>query len=76
MNPLISGNKIGHFMQMYNRAMSNPTQFLAQLGIPKGITTPEGAVKYLLQSGKVTQERVNEAQVQAKEIDINSLNKY
>lgn len=75
MNPLNSnGNRNrpsqNNIMQMYSQVMNNPRAFLNQLGIPQNINTPQEAVQYLLQQGRTTQERINEAQAQAKQINI------
>lgn len=74
MNPLLNNNvRINrpNFFQLYSQVMQDPQGFLAQLGIPKHITTPKGAVEYMLQSGRVSQNQVNQAQVEAGQIDIN-----
>lgn len=74
MNPLNSNtNQIGmSFGQLYSQVMKDPSGFLSKMGIPQNITTPEGAVQYLLQSGKVTQEQVNQAQNMVKQLPINN----
>ena len=73
MNPLNNGGNQPkmNFAQLYSQAVRNPRAFLAQLGIPQSITTPREAVQYLLQSGKVTQTQVDQAQQKAEYIDIN-----
>lgn len=76
MNPLINNNgnhnqtqgQINSFEQLYAQAMKNPAAMLSQLGIPQNITTPQGAVQYLLQSGKVTQSQIEQAQRKAAQI--------
>ena len=78
MNPLVNNsnrnNNIGNIAdtikQTYSKIMENPGEFLSQLGIPQNITTPHGAVQYLLQSGKITQTQINQAQNLAKQIKI------
>ena len=74
MNPLNSNtNQIGmSFGQLYSQVMKDPSGFLSKIGIPQNINTPEGAVQYLLQSGKVTQEQVNQAQSMVKQLPINN----
>ena len=74
MNPLNSStNQRGmSFGQLYSQVMKDPSGFLSKMGIPQNITTPEGAVQYLLQSGKVTQEQVNQAQNMVKQLPINN----
>ncbi len=72
MNPLINnGNRPMTFGQLYAQVMKNPRAFLDKLGIPQDITTPQGAVQYLLQSGKTTQAEITQAQQKAGQIDIN-----
>ena len=75
MNPLNSNstNQRGmSFGQLYSQVMKDPSGFLSKIGIPQNISTPEGAVQYLLQSGKVTQEQVNQAQDMVKQLPINN----
>lgn len=74
MNPLNSNtNQRGmSFGQLYSQVMKDPSGFLSKIGIPQNINTPEGAVQYLLQSGKVTQEQVNQAQSMVKQLPINN----
>lgn len=78
MNPLVNNSNRNNSIknvtdivkQTYSKIMENPEEFLSQLGIPQNITTPQGAVQYLLQSGKITQTQINQAQNLAKQIKI------
>lgn len=77
MNPLNSNNtninqRGMSFGQLYSQVMKDPSGFLSKIGIPQNINTPEGAVQYLLQSGRVTQEQVNQAQSMVKQLPINN----
>lgn len=74
MNPLNQNNQGQgvNFGQLYSQAVQNPSEFLSKLGIPKDITTPQGAVQYLLQSGKITQTQIDQAQKMAAQIQKNN----
>ena len=72
MNPLNSNRNNqapANFGQLYSQVMKNPAAFLSQLGIPANITTPQVAVQYLLQSGKINQQQINQAQMMAQQIN-------
>lgn len=74
MNPLVNnGNSQtpDNFRQAYTQVMQDPKNFLSRIGIPQNITSPQAAVQYLLQSGKVTQAQVEQAQKMAEQIQIN-----
>ena len=70
MNPLnnIKQQKPMNFMQMYSQVMQNPKAFLSQIGVPENITTPQQAIQYLLQTGKINQAQINQAQMMAQQI--------
>lgn len=72
MNPLNNTNQQRpmNIMQMYSKIMQNPRAFLNQLGIPENINTPQEAVQFLLQSGKVSQSQINQAQLMAQRNNI------
>ena len=56
-----SGNNI---FQMLHQLRSNPAQFLMSRGlnIPQNITNdPQAIMQYLLSTGKINQQQVNEA---------------
>lgn len=69
MNPLNTNQKPMNFMQLYSQAVQNPKAFFSQLGLPENISTPQQAVQYLLQSGRVSQAQVNQAQQMAGKIN-------
>lgn len=70
MNPLINNAPAMNIGQLYMQVMQNPRAFLDRLGVPSNITTPQGAVQYLLQSGKINQSQVEQAQRQVqKEVE-------
>ena len=75
MNPLLNNNGnqtqtinnqqgINNFGQLYAQVMKNPEAFLLKLGIPQNITTPQAAVQWLVNNGKVTQNQVNQIAAQ------------
>ena len=53
-------------MQMINQIRQNPAQFLAQRGfnIPQNVNGPQDIVKYLVDSGQVSQEQYQNALAQ------------
>lgn len=59
-----------NIMQLYSKVMQNPRAFLNQIGIPENINTPQEAVQFLLQSGKVSQSQINQAQLMAQRNNI------
>lgn len=72
MNPLNNTNQQRpmNIMQLYSKVMQNPRAFLNQIGIPENINTPQEAVQFLLQSGKVSQSQINQAQLMAQRNNI------
>ena len=51
-----------NLLAMYQQLMSNPTQFLSQMGIPQEIMNdPNQIIQHLLNTGKVSQAQVNQA---------------
>lgn len=59
---------------MYSQLMQNPNLFLSQLNIPNEYANdPQGAIQYLMNSGKITQEQYNFANNQLKELQNNPL---
>lgn len=72
MNPLNSNQK-PDFGQFCSQVMKNPNAFLSKIGIPQNITSPQGAVQYLLQSGKITQSQIDKAQQMAEQIQRKSI---
>lgn len=47
--------------QMIQQFSNNPQQILRQFGIPENLNTPQDVAQYLMNSGKVTQAQVNQA---------------
>lgn len=69
MNPL-NTNQRPNMMQMLQQAKADPAKFFQSLGIPQNITTPQGAVQWLLSNGRVSQSEVIKAQQIAPQIKI------
>lgn len=53
-------------LQMYRDFMQNPSQMLSKMGIPTNINTPESAMQYLMDSGRVDQNMYNRAREMAR----------
>lgn len=48
--------------QMVNQLKSNPMSFLANMGVPNGMTNdPQKIIQNLMNNGKVTQEQYDKA---------------
>ena len=47
--------------QMMNQFRSNPQQLLQRFGIPQQYNSPDSVAKYLVDSGKVTQQQIEQA---------------
>lgn len=59
---------------MYSQLMQNPNQFLRQLNIPNEYANdPQGAIQYLMNNGKITQDQFNMANNQLKQLQNNPL---
>lgn len=53
---------MNNLLSIYQQMMSNPTQFLSQMGIPQDIMNdPNKIIQHLLNTGRVTQDQVNQA---------------
>lgn len=63
MNPLYQSMNQNNLLNMSNEIKSNPTQFLAKMGvnIPNGMNNPNDILAYLMNTGKVSQGRYNQA---------------
>lgn len=49
-------------MMQFMQAMRNPQQFLQKMGIPQeSLSSPQEAAKYLMQTGRVTQQQIDQA---------------
>ena len=65
---------IGALLQAYTQLRQNPSQMLSQLGIPQEYASnPQGAIQYLMNSGKVSQEQFNNANNQLKQMQNNPM---
>ena len=47
--------------QYIQQFRNNPQQLLQRYGIPQECNSPDSVAKWLMESGKVTQEQVNQA---------------
>lgn len=53
---------IQSILQMYSQFKQNPMALLGRrFNIPQGIQSPQDVVQYLLDSGQVSQDQVNQA---------------
>ena len=53
---------IQSILQMYSQFKQNPMALLGRkFNIPQGIQSPQDVVQYLLNSGQVSQDQVNQA---------------
>jgi hypothetical protein len=65
---------IGALLQAYTQLRQNPSQMLSKLGIPQEYASnPQGAIQYLMNSGKVSQEQFNNANSQLKQMQNNPM---
>ena len=53
---------MNNIMSMYQRFMQNPTQALmeAKFNVPQGMTNPNDILQHLMNTGQVSQQRVNQ----------------
>ncbi len=60
--------------EAYTQLMQNPTQMLQKLNIPQEYASnPQGAIQYLMNTGKISQEQYNMANNQLKQLQNNPL---
>ena len=60
--------------EAYTQLMQNPTQVLQKLNIPQEYANnPQGAIQYLMNNGKITQEQYNMANNQLKQLQNNPM---
>lgn len=60
--------------QAYTQLMQNPNQMLSQFGIPQEYAdNPNGAIQYLMDNGKISQQQYNDANNQLKQMQNNPL---
>jgi hypothetical protein len=58
----------------YTQLMQNPAQLLQQLNIPQEyVNDPQGAIQYLMNNGKITQQQYNSASNQLKQLQNNPM---
>ena len=61
-------------MNMYSAFIQNPERLFQQYNIPtEYINDPQGAIQYLMNNGKVTQEMYNNANNQLKQLQSNPM---
>lgn len=61
-------------LNLYTQFKQNPSQFLSQINVPNEyMNDPQGAIQYLMNSGKITQQQYNDANNQLKELQNNPL---
>ena len=53
---------MNNIMSMYQRFMQNPSQALmeARFNVPQGMSNPNDIIQHLLNTGQVSQSRVNQ----------------
>lgn len=53
---------MNNFMAMYQRFMQNPAQALmeAKFNVPQGMTNPNDILQHLMNTGQVSQQRINQ----------------
>lgn len=52
---------MNNIVNYINQMSKNPMQLFQQYGIPTNCNTPESVADYLLKSGKVSQQQINQA---------------
>lgn len=58
----------------YSQFMQNPNQMLSQMGIPQEYANDaQGAIQYLMNNGKITQQQYNNASNQLKQMQNNPM---
>ena len=53
---------MNNFMSMYQRFMQNPAQALmeAKFNVPQGMNNPNDILQHLMNTGQVSQQRINQ----------------
>ena len=60
--------------EAYSQLMQNPTQFLQKMNIPvEYANDPNGAIQYLMNNGKVSQQMYNDANNKLKQLQSNPM---
>lgn len=73
MNPLKGMVGQNPMMSQFNAFKQNPMQFLVQRGInipQQYMNDPQGAIQYLLNNGKLSQQRLNQLTQMANQLGI------
>ena len=61
-------------LDAYSQLMQNPNQILQKMNIPNEYANnPQGAIQYLMNNGRITQEQYNNANNQLKQLQNNPL---
>lgn len=61
-------------LNLYTQFKQNPTQFLSQINVPNEyMNDPQGAIQYLMNNGKITQDQFNAANNQLKQLQNNPM---
>lgn len=60
-------------MNQFNGFMANPLQFMMQrkLNLPQGISNPNDAIQYLMNSGQMSQQDYNQLRQMAEQLQQN-----
>lgn len=65
---------IRSLFQAYAQLRQNPSQFLQKFNIPQEyMNNPQGAIQYLMNNGKISQEQFNNANNQLKQMQDNPM---
>lgn len=70
-NPLFNamGGGVPNIAQLLQQIKANPAQMLAKrFNIPQGISNPNDIINHLVQTGQVSQDRINAAYRQAQQM--------
>ena len=61
-------------LNAYSQLMQNPNQFLQKMNIPSEFASnPQGAIQYLMNNGRISQEQYNNANNQLKQLQNNPM---
>lgn len=53
---------MNNILQMINQYASNPMMLFQRFNIPTSCNSPDSVMNYLMQSGRVSQAQINQAQ--------------
>lgn len=51
-----------NILQMLSQLNNNPLSLFQRFNIPRSCNSPDSVMNYLMQSGRVTQDQINQAQ--------------